>query len=341
MKHNRLGDMHVSEICLGTMTFGEQNSLAEAHEQLDYAIQNGVNFIDTAEMYPVPGKPETQGRTEEYVGKWLKNQQRDKLFIATKVAGPSRGFSWIRGGPKALDRENIFSAIDSSLKRLQTDYVDLYQLHWPDRNVPMFGQSFFDPKLEHDTVPILEQLEVLSDLVKSGKVRHIGLSNETPWGICKFLQLSEKHGLPRIISTQNAFNPINRVFEYGLSEICHRENMGLLAYSPLGFGMLTGKYGNGETGRLTLFPQFGQRYHKQNVAEAVSNYCDLAKKLGISPAELSLAFVRSRQFVASTIIGATSMTQLKENIGSLQVELDEEALREIDAIHFRHPNPAP
>lgn len=341
MKHNRLGDMHVSEICLGTMTFGEQNSLAEAHEQLDYAIQNGVNFIDTAEMYPVPGKPETQGRTEEYVGKWLKNQQRDKLFIATKVAGPSRGFSWIRGGPKALDRENIFSAIDSSLKRLQTDYVDLYQLHWPDRNVPMFGQSFFDPKLEHDTVPILEQLEVLSDLVKSGKVRHIGLSNETPWGICKFLQLSEKHGLPRIISTQNAFNPINRVFEYGLSEICHRENMGLLAYSPLGFGMLTGKYGNGETGRLTLFPQFGQRYHKQNVAEAVSNYCDLAKKLGISPAELSLAFVRSRQFVASTIIGATSMTQLKENIGSLKVELDEEALREIDAIHFRHPNPAP
>lgn len=341
MKHNRLGDMHVSEICLGTMTFGEQNSLAEAHEQLDYAIQNGVNFIDTAEMYPVPGKPETQGRTEEYVGKWLKNQQRDKLFIATKVAGPSRGFSWIRGGPKALDRENIFSAIDSSLKRLQTDYVDLYQLHWPDRNVPMFGQSFFDPKLEHDTVPILEQLEVLSDLVKSGKVRHIGLSNETPWGICKFLQLSEKHGLPRIISTQNAFNPINRVFEYGLSEICHRENMGLLAYSPLGFGMLTGKYGNGGTGRLTLFPQFGQRYHKQNVAEAVSNYCDLAKKLGISPAELSLAFVRSRQFVASTIIGATSMTQLKENIGSLKVELDEEALREIDAIHFRHPNPAP
>ncbi|MHB1099352.1 MAG: NADP(H)-dependent aldo-keto reductase [Burkholderiales bacterium] len=341
MKYNRLGDMHVSEICLGTMTFGEQNSLAEAHEQLDYAVQNGVNFIDTAEMYPVPGKPETQGRTEEYVGKWLKKQQRDKLFIATKVAGPSRGFSWIRGGPKALDRENILSAIDSSLRRLQTDYVDLYQLHWPDRNVPMFGQSFFDPKLEHNTVPILEQLEVLSDLVKSGKVRHVGLSNETPWGLCEFLQLSEKHGLPGVVSVQNAYNPINRVFEYGLSEICHRESIGLLAYSPLGFGMLTGKYGKGGTGRLTLFPQFGQRYHKENVTEAVSGYCDLAKKLGISPAELSLAFARSRRFVTSTIIGATTMDQLKENIGSLKVELDEEALREIDSIHSRYPNPAP
>ena len=341
MKYNRLGDMHVSEICLGTMTFGEQNSLHDAREQLDYAVQNGLNFIDTAEMYPVPGKPETQGRTEEYVGNWLKKQQRDKLFIATKVAGPSRGFSWIRGGPKALDRENILSAIDSSLKRLRTDYVDLYQLHWPDRNVPMFGQSFFDPKLEHDTVPILEQLEVLSDLVKSGKVRHIGLSNETPWGLCEFLQLSEKHGLPGVVSIQNAYNPINRVFEYGLSEICHRENIGLLAYSPLGFGMLTGKYGKGGTGRLTLFPQFGQRYHKQNVVEAVSSYCDLAKKLGISPAELSLAFVRSRRFVTSTLIGATSMDQLKENIGSLKVELDEEALKTIDAIHSRYPNPAP
>ncbi len=341
MKYNRLGEMSVSEICLGTMTFGEQNSFPEACEQLDYAVSCGINFIDTAEMYPVPGKAETQGRTEEYVGKWLKHQQREDLYIATKVAGPSRGFSWIRGGPKAVDRKNVHEALDASLRRLQTDYVDLYQIHWPDRNVPMFGKSFFEPELEHETVPIVEQLEVLSGLVKMGKVRHIGLSNETPWGLCEFLRLSEAHGLERVVSIQNAFNPINRVFEYGLSEICHREKIGLLAYSPLGFGMLSGKYLEGGSGRLTIFPQFGQRYHKRNVDEAVSSYCDLAKKTGLSPAELSLAFVRSRSFVSSTIIGATSMTQLKENIGSSSLTLDRETLEEIDAIHSRYPNPAP
>ncbi|HQT27231.1 MAG TPA: aldo/keto reductase [Burkholderiales bacterium] len=341
MKYNRLGEMTVSEICLGTMTFGQQNTLSEACEQLDHALSCGINFIDTAEMYPVPGKAETQGRTEEYVGKWLKHQRRDKLHIATKVAGPSRGFSWIRGGPKAVDRQNVHDALDASLTRLQTDYVDLYQVHWPDRNVPMFGKSFYDSELEHETVPILEQLEVLSGLVKSGKVRHIGLSNETPWGLCEFLKLSERSGLQRVVSIQNAYNLINRIFEYGLSEICHRERVGLLAYSPLGFGMLTGKYLEGGNGRLTLFPQFGQRYHKQNVSEAVSSYSGLARKIGVSPAELSLAFVRSRSFVSSTIIGATTMAQLKENIESASLFLDDETLKEIDAIHSRYPNPAP
>lgn len=341
MKYNQLGEMRVSEICLGTMTFGEQNSISDAHAQLDHAVSCGINFIDTAEMYPVPGKPETQGRTEEYVGKWLKHQQREKLHIATKVAGPSRGFSWIRGGPPAVDRKNIMEAVEASLKRLQTDYVDLYQIHWPDRNVPMFGKSFYDPALEHDSIPILDQLEVLSGLVESGKVRHIGLSNETPWGLCEFLKLSEKHGLRRVVSIQNAYNPINRIFEYGLSEICQRERIGLLAYSPLGFGMLTGKYLEGIQGRLTLFPQFGQRYHKENVNDAVSSYRDLAHEAGLSPAQLALAFVRSRWFVASTIVGATSMDQLQENLSSLDIVLDEETLKKIDAIHFRYPNPAP
>lgn len=341
MEYHKLGDMAVSEICLGTMTFGEQNSLSEAHEQLDHAVSRGINFIDTAEMYPVPGKAETQGRTEDFIGKWLKHQSREKLYIATKVAGPSRGFSWIRGGPKAVNRENMTSALEASLARLQTDYVDLYQIHWPDRNVPMFGQSLFDPGLEHATVPILEQLTVLSEFVKSGKVRHIGLSNETPWGLMEFLKISAQHGLPRVVSIQNAYNCINRVFEYGLSEICHREKIGLLAYSPLGFGMLSGKYQDGGEGRLSRFPQFGQRYHKQNVPEAVSAYCALARKKGLSPAKLALAFVRSRPFASSTIVGASSMAQLKENIASLDVVLDEETLQEIDLLHSSYPNPAP
>lgn len=341
MKYNKLGNMSVSELCLGTMTFGEQNTLTEAMEQLDYAVSTGINFIDTAEMYPVPGKPETQGRTEEYVGKWLKNQRREALFVATKVAGPSRGFAWLRGGPTSLDSKNIVEALDGSLKRLQTDYVDLYQIHWPDRNVPMFGQSFYDPSLERDTIPILAQLETLAVLVKSGKVRHVGLSNETPWGLSEFLKLSELHGLPRPVSIQNAYNPINRIFEYGLSEFCHRERIGLLAYSPLGFGILTGKYLEGGQGRLTLFPQFGQRYHKENVNDAVDAYRALANEIGTTPAKLALAFVRSRKFVSSTIIGSTTMAQLKENIESLDVVLDDEIFRRIDSIHFRYPNPAP
>ncbi len=343
MKYHTLGnsDLSISELCLGTMTYGEQNTPEDAAQQLDYALAQGINFIDTAEMYPVPPQGETQGRTEDYVGRWLKRQARDKLVIATKVTGPSRGFSWIRGGPR-VTRQHIEQAIDASLTRLQTDYVDLYQIHWPDRNVPMFGQSAFDPHNERDTTPIAEQLAVFSDLVKAGKIRHLGVSNETPWGLSEFVRAAEQAGLARVVSIQNAYNLINRIFEYGLAEVCHREQVGLLAYSPLGFGVLSGKYLQPATrGRLTLFPGFGQRYAKTNVTEATAAYAALARKIGMTPVTLALAFVRSRWFVASTIIGATTLEQLKEDIDSAQVELAPEVLTEIDAIHQRYPNPAP
>ena len=343
MKYKQLGasDLHVSELALGTMTFGQQNSPSEAHAQLDYAVAQGVNFIDTAEMYPVPGKPETQGRSEEFVGNWLKSQARDKLVIATKVAGPARGFDWIRGGPRAVDRDNITAAIHGSLRRLQTDYIDLYQIHWPARNVPMFGRNEFEPGLERPCTSVEEQLTVLSELVQSGKVRHIGLSNETPWGIAEFLKTSERLGLDRIVSVQNPYNLINRTFEIGLHEMCYREKVGLLAYSPLAFGLLSGKYVNDApaNSRLTLFPEFGQRYRKLNVPAAVAAYASLAAERGLSPAAMALAFIRSRPFVASTIVGATSMRQLQENLGN--VELDAKTLDAIELIHARYPNSAP
>lgn len=343
MRYKRLGnsDLQVSEMALGTMTFGQQNSLAEACGQLDYAFANGVNFIDTAEMYPVPGKAETQGRTEEYVGKWLQTQVRDKIILATKVAGPSRGFGWIRNGPVSIDRANIMSAIDTSLMRLHTDYVDLYQIHWPARNVPMFGKSNYDPAAEHPATPVEEQLSALSELVASGKVRHIGVSNETPWGVAEFLKVSEKMGLQRIVSIQNPYNLINRTFEYGLHEMCHREQVSLLAYSPLAFGLLSGKYlKNPEaSGRMTLFKDFGLRYFKPNVPDAVAAYATLAEQIGITPARLALGFLRSRAFVTSTIIGATSMAQLKENLTDIQLSAGQ--LKAIEDIHLRFSNPAP
>jgi aryl-alcohol dehydrogenase (NADP+) len=343
MKYNLLGksDLRVSELALGTMTFGEQNTLDDACAQLDYAVAQGVNFIDTAEMYPVPGKAETQGRTEEYVGHWLKKQQRDKLIITTKVAGPSRGFGWIRGGPVALDRANINAALDASLQRLNTDYVDLYQLHWPERNVPMFGKIDYDPKLERPVVSIEEQLAALTDLVRSGKVRHIGISNETAWGVAEFLKVAERLGLQRIVSIQNPYNLINRAFELTLHEMCHREQISLLAYSPLAFGLLSGKYFQDKQahGRMTLFPAFGQRYNKPNVPAAVAEYVGLAQAHGLAPAAMALAFVRSRSFVTSTIIGATTLQQLRENLQS--VELDAGLIAGIEAIHLRYFNPAP
>lgn len=343
MKYRRLGksELQVSEFALGTMTFGEQNTLADAREQLDYAVAQGVNFIDTAEMYPVPGKAETQGRTEEYVGHWLRGRQRDKIILATKVAGPSRGFDWIRNGPKSIDRANILSAIDASLRRLQTDYVDLYQIHWPARNVPMFGKSDYDPALEHPATPVEEQLTVLSELVQSGKVRYIGVSNETPWGVAEFIKVAERLGLQRIVSIQNPYNLINRTFETSLHEMCYREQIGLLAYSPLAFGLLSGKYVKNaeEKGRMTLFPAFGQRYRKRNVPAAVAAYAELAQQLGLSPAQLALGFLRSRPFVTSTIVGATSMAQLQENLASR--ELNTEQLHAVEQIHLQYPNPAP
>jgi aryl-alcohol dehydrogenase-like predicted oxidoreductase len=345
MEYRRLGDsnLKVSAICLGTMTFGQQNTPAEAHAQLDYAFERGVNFIDTAEMYPVPPRAETCTRTESMVGDWLATKSRDRVILATKVTGPRRAMNWIRGGPKALDGDNIRTALEGSLTRLRTDYVDLYQIHWPERNVPMFGQYQFDPTRETDAVPIRAQLEVLTDLVKAGKVRHIGLSNEHPWGVMEFLRLAWELGLERVVSIQNPYSLVNRTFETGLAEIAFRERLGLLAYSPLAFGHLSGKYlaDPAASGRVTLFKGFAQRYEKPNVQPAVAAYMELARELGMTPARLALAFVYRRWFVASTIIGATSMAQLRENLDAWDEVLTGEAMDRIEALHLRYFNSAP
>ncbi len=350
MEYKRLGssELLVSEICLGTMTYGQQNTIAEAHEQLDFAIAAGINFIDTAEMYPVPPKAETQGRTEQYIGEWLAQprikQQRDKLVIATKIIGTGRNYKWLRDDAiAALSRKNILQAVDDSLKRLQTDYIDLYQIHWPDRNVPIFGQVAFDPQQEREIVSIAEQLETFAELIKLGKIRHLGVSNETAWGICEFSHIANKFGLPKILSIQNAYNLLNRTFDSHLAEACYREEVSLLAYSPLAFGHLSGKYvqGSATNTRITLFPNFGQRYKKVNVKASTAEYAAIAQKYNLSPTQLALAFVRSRWFVASTIIGATTMEQLKENIDSANIQLNAEILAEIDTAHARYFNPAP
>lgn len=337
------GDLTIPDTCLGTMTFGEQTDEQDAHSQLDYALAHGINFIDTAEMYAVPARPETSGASEQIVGRWLKKQAREKILIATKVAGPGRNMHWLRNGPPALDRTNIRAAIEGSLRRLQTDYIDLYQLHWPARNQPMFGQWQFDPSSERVATPIREQLDVLAELVSEGKIRHIGVSNEHPWGIMQFTRLAEEHGLPRIVATQNAYSLLNRIFETGLAEVCHREHVGLLAYSPLAFGHLTGKYlaDPAAPGRLSRWPAFGQRYNKPNVAPAVAAYVELAQKHGLTPTELALGFVRSRWFVASTIIGSSSLAQLEETLAATRTPIQPELLAEIDAIHLRYTNPAP
>ena len=345
MEYSKLGntELTVSKICLGTMTYGDQNTEAEAHEQLDYALSQGINFIDTAEMYPVPPKAETYTRTESMVGSWLKKQPRDRIILGGKVAGPRRGMHWIRGGPPALDRANIRAAIEGSLKRLQTDYIDIYQLHWPERNQPMFGQWQFEPKDERGATPIREQLEALAELVREGKVRQVAVSNEHPWGIMQFTRLAEECGLPRIVSTQNAYNLLTRTFETGMAETCYREQIGLLAYSPLAFGHLTGKYlaNPAAPGRLTQWPAFGQRYTKPNVAPAVAAYVELAERHGLTPTQLALGFVNSRWFVSSTIIGASSLAQLKETLPAVRTPLSAEILDQINAIHLRYTNPAP
>lgn len=345
MPYNQLGesDLKVSDICLGTMTYGQQNTIEEAHQQLDYAIAQGINFIDAAEMYPVPTSGETYGLTETYIGEWLKYQQRDKLIVATKIAGPGRGFEWVRGGAKAVDRDNIKQAVDDSLKRLQTDYIDLYQIHWTDRYVPRFGQTVFDPTQVKPSIPIVEQLEAFADVIKAGKIRYIGLSNETPWGVTQFSNAAKQLGLPKVVSIQNAYNLLNRVFDSALAEAVYYENIGLLAYSPLAFGYLSGKHINGksEKSRVALFENFGQRYLKPKVQESVAAYVDIAKRHQLSPAQLAIAFVRSRWFVTSTIIGATTLEQLKENIESVNVFLDKDILAELDAVHLQSPNPAP
>ncbi|MDO9448868.1 MAG: NADP(H)-dependent aldo-keto reductase [Rugosibacter sp.] len=344
MKFANLGKsgLRVSSVCLGTMTFGQQNSEAEAHEQLDYAFTQGVNFIDTAEMYPVPPRAETTGATERIIGTWLKHQVRDRIVLATKAAGTGR-IDWIRDGMLTFDRKNLRAAVDSSLDRLQTDYIDLYQLHWPDRNVPTFGQYQFEPEKERAFVSFVETLQALDELMKEGKIRHIGLSNETPWGVMQFLQTAQAHGLPRIVSIQNAYSLLNRTWDMGLAEVSYRENIPLLAYSPLAFGFLSGKYlvDPAALGRATLFAGFAQRYAKVNMSPAVAAYVDLACHHNMTPVQLALSFVASRWFVGSTIIGATTMAQLKENITACAKPLAEEVLQEIEALHLRYPNPAP
>jgi aryl-alcohol dehydrogenase-like predicted oxidoreductase len=350
MEYRTLGDsgVKVSQIGLGTMTWGEQNGEQDAHAQLDHAVDAGVTLIDAAEMYPVPPRPETQGRTEQYLGSWLARDpaRRAKVVIATKIAGPARqphNPRHIRGEGNQFDRANLTEALDGSLKRLRTDYVDLYQLHWPDRSTTTFGRPAYPWLDDGYTVPIEETLGVLAEFVKAGKVRHIGVSNETPWGVAQFLRAAERLGLPRIVSIQNPYSLLNRSFENGLSEFSHRERIGLLAYSPLAFGWLSGKYEAGARpagARITLFERF-QRYSKPQAVQATSRYVALAKQHGLSPAQFALAFVNSRPFVTSNLIGATSLEQLKENLGSVNVRLSDEIFAEIDALHERQPNPAP
>jgi aryl-alcohol dehydrogenase-like predicted oxidoreductase len=352
MEYVNLGQtaLKVSKVCLGTMTFGDQNTQEEAHAQLDYALELGINFIDTAEMYPVPPKAETFTRTETMIGNWLKNQAREKIILGTKVAGRNRGLNYIRGGDDVLTRNNIRSAIHDSLKRLQTDYIDLYQIHWPERNVPLFGQYQFDPKLEFDAegnqkawVSIQTQLETLAELIEEGKVRAIGISNEHPWGIMEFLRVAKEYNLPRVATLQNAYHLMNRTIDFNISEILYRENISLLAYSPLAFGHLSGKYADDANtkGRVTLFRGYAQRYTKPAVPEASAAYAKLARENSLTPTQLALSFVMHRWCVSSTIIGATSMAQLQENIGAYQVKLSHEVLAEIEKIHLSTPNPAP
>jgi len=350
MEYRRLGDsdVQVSLIGLGTMTWGEQNTEQDAHAQIDYALDHGANLIDTAEMYPVPPRAETQGSTERFIGTWLAKHRsaREKIVLATKIAGPARqphNPRHIRGETNQFDRKNLTEALNDSLKRLQTDYVDLYQLHWPDRNTMTFGRPAYPWVDDEYTVPIDETLSVLADFVKAGKVRHVGVSNETPWGVAQFLRASEKLGLPRIVSIQNPYSLLNRTYEVGLSEYAHRDNIGLLAYSPLAFGWLSGKYEGGARpagARISLFERF-QRYSKPQAIQATTRYVELAKRHRMSPAQLALAFVNSRPFVTSNLIGATSLDQLKENIASVDVKLSQDVLDEIDALHQLQPNPAP
>jgi len=337
------GDLCVSSVCLGTMTFGQQNSEQEAHQQLSYATDRGINFIDTAEMYPVPARAETCHRTEEYIGTWLEQQPRDRVVLATKAAGPGRGMKWIREGNLQFTPANLRDALEFSLRRLRTDYIDLYQLHWPDRNTPIFGQYHFNPDNERDTVPLLETMQVLAKFTNEGKIRHWGMSNETPWGLMTALKLADENNLPRPVSVQNAYNLMNRTWENGLSEIGYREHVSLLAYSPLGFGLLSGKYIDDPKapGRVNLFPGFTQRYSKPNVRTAIAAYVDLAKENNLTLTELALGFVCQRWCVGSTIIGATTMEQLKQDIDAEEVSLSRDVLEEIERIYLAYPNPAP
>ncbi|PPR40788.1 MAG: General stress protein 69 [Alphaproteobacteria bacterium MarineAlpha5_Bin12] len=349
MKYRKLGttDLNVSVICLGTMTWGEQNNQQEGFDQMNYALERGINFFDTAELYAVMPRQGTYGKTEEIIGNWFKEKNnRDKVILASKIASKTEGdLNWIRGGSKNLgfDKKNINEAIDASLKRLKTDYIDLYQLHWPERKVPKFGTLDFeyDPK-DNDWTAIEEVLENLNNLVKLGKIRYVGLSNETPWGVMKFIQISKEKKLPRMMSIQNVYSLVNRVFDIANSEVSIREQCGLLAYSPLAGGRLSGKYISNSMpkgARYTIWPRRFSRHHTKRGEIAIEAYVNLAKKYGIAPSTFANAFVNDRPFVTSNIIGATTMEQLKENIDSVDLTLSKEILKEIQDIHLSDPNP--
>ncbi|AHF74758.1 Oxidoreductase aldo/keto reductase family [Candidatus Sodalis pierantonius str. SOPE] len=336
--------LEVSVLGLGTMTFGEQNSEAQAHDQLDLALANGVNLIDTAEMYPVPPRPETQGLTERYIGSWLKRRgQREKIVLASKVLGPARGNDLEVRPQQMLDRKNIRQALEDSLRRLNTDYLDLYQVHWPQRSTNCFGKLNYRYTDEKLPVTLLETLEALNEQVRAGKIRYIGISNETPWGAMRYLQLAEKHGLPRIVTVQNPYSLLNRSFEVRMAEISQFEGLELLAYSSLAFGTLSGKYLHGARpagAQNTLFSRF-IRYSAPHTQAAIAEYVALANRHGLDPAQMALAFVRRQPFVASTLLGATTLEQLQSNLDSLTLDLDETLLASLEEIHGRYTFPAP
>ena len=348
MKYRKLGttNIDVSVICLGTMTFGEQNSQQDGFDQMDYALERGVNFFDTAEVYPVMPRKETYGKTEEIIGNWFKQRKnRSKIILASKIASKTEDdLPWIREGAQKLgfDKKNMNAAIDASLQRLQTDFIDLYQLHWPERKIAKFGKMDFefDPN-DNKWTQIEEVLDNLNNLIKAGKIRYVGLSNETPWGVMKFLNVAKEKILPRMMSIQNAYNLVNRVFDISNSEVSIREECGLLAYSPLAGGRLSGKYINQQpkNARYTLWPNRFDRHHTVRGEKAIAKYVDLAKKYNIAPSTFANAYVNDRPFVTSNIIGATTIEQLRENIDSIDITLSNEILHEIEDIHLSDPNP--
>ena len=345
MKFRKLGttDIDVSLICLGTMTWGTQNTEKDAFEQMDYAVSQGINFFDTAEIYSVPPTSDSYGKTEAMIGNWFeKRKNRDKIILASKVAGP--GCDWIRGGGNNFDEKKIGEAIDGSLKRLKTDYIDLYQLHWPERNTNFFGKLGYEHNDDDEWTKFEDILENLKKFIEQGKIRYVGLSNETPWGLSKFLEISKKEKLPRMLSVQNPYNLLNRTYEVGLAEMSVREQAGLLAYSPLACGYLSGKYRNNqlpEKSRIALHKDFWTRYNKPNAGKAIDAYYEVAKKYKLDLAQMSLKFLEIQPFVTSVIIGATTMEQLKTNIESVNINLTNEIINEINEVQKIYPNPCP
>ena len=345
MNYKKLGntEIEVSTICLGTMTWGEQNNMQEGFDQMDYALDQGINFFDTAELYAIPAKKKTYGKTEEIIGNWIKEKNnRSKIVLATKISGP--GVGWIRNGGNQYDKKNLNEAVEGSLKRLKTDYIDLYQLHWPERKTNYFGKLGYEHKDYEEWNDFEEILNSLEEIIKSGKIRYIGLSNETAWGLSKFLEISKSKNLPKVMCVQNPYNLLNRTYEVGLAEISIRERSGLLAYSPLGSGVLSGKYRNKalpDGSRLKLFGDYFPRYKTENVSNAVEEYYKIANKNNLNLAQMSLKFCELQPFITSVIIGATSMEQLKTDIESVNVKLSDEVIKEINKIQKIYQNPCP